>query len=170
MGRKWNGKHSNGKRDSENTGGTLGRSRRILRGTEELEKDFVVWCGVFDNLLCGVRLRVGRLQANFGDKWWMRCVTILRRNTEQATKAQWLALFFQSQLWQGIGRGGVRDAYQCGGTGVPHCRMTKTTKRGLQRGAIGERFSPGQQGFLQLPLETATTNAAKGLCQWMHGA
>ncbi len=39
---------------------------------EELEKDF----------RGGVRLRDGRLQANFGDRWWIRCVTILRRNTE----------------------------------------------------------------------------------------
>ena len=31
----------------------------------------------------------------------------------------------------------------------------------MQRGAIGEHFSPGQQGFLQLPLETATTDAAR---------
>ena len=63
---------------------------------------------------------------------------------------------------------GVRAKCRCCGTGVSP--STKVTTKGLQRLAVGERFYSGQQGFLQLPLETATTDSAEGLRQWMHDA
>ena len=46
----------------------------------ELEADFLLRFGVFDSHLFSARLRVGRLQANFGDRLRTRCVITLRRN------------------------------------------------------------------------------------------
>ena len=60
-----------------------------------------------------------------------------------------------------------RRPENCANASRPETRQRRKLQknhhqRGLQRGAIGERFFPGQQGLFQLPLETATTNAAKG--------
>ena len=59
-----------GSEESRTAGGTLGRSGRVLGGTggRIWKRIFVVWFGVFDNHLFDARLRVGRLQANFGGR------------------------------------------------------------------------------------------------------
>ena len=55
----------------------------------------MVWFGVFDNHLFGERLQVGRLQANFGDRWWTQCVITPRRNMEWAIKPNGLTPSFK---------------------------------------------------------------------------
>ena len=76
-------KHSYGMRGFENNRRHVGPQQKVTRWNwRNLRRIFVVWCGVFDNHLFGVRLRVGRLQANFGDRLWIRCVITLRRNME----------------------------------------------------------------------------------------
>ena len=64
--RKWNGKHSSWKRGTENNRRHVGPQRKgTRRNGRSWRRIFVVWFGVFDSHLFGVRLRVGRLQANF---------------------------------------------------------------------------------------------------------
>ena len=118
---------------------------------------------------------LGRSRTAAPGELWRQVVDPMRDNTPKkhgvGYKAQWLAPFFQSRLWQGIGR--VRR------TGcVPmwwHRSITfpidrSNNKEGCNAVRLVNAFSPDSKAFLPLPLETATTNATEGLRQWMHGA
>ena len=90
----------------------------------------MVWFGVVDNHLFDARLRVERLEANFGGKLLTRCGITLRRNMEQTTKPNGLLLSFKVASGRALDVCGVRAACRCGGTGVSPSRLTKvTTKR-----------------------------------------
>ena len=104
LGRMWNGERSCGKRDSESNRGYVGPQQKDTPWNQSnLRRIFVVWYGVFDNPLCGVRLRVAA-----PGELWRQVVDPMRDNTPKkhgvGYKARWLAPFFQSRLWQGIGR------------------------------------------------------------------
>ena len=87
-------------------GGTLGRSRRLLGSVEpeELEADFR---GMVRRLRQSPLRRATPSWAAPGELW-RQVVDPMRDNTPKkhgaGYKARWLALFFQSRLWQGIGR------------------------------------------------------------------
>ena len=90
-------------RSREQQGGRWAAAEGYSAEPEELEADFVVWCGVFDNHLFGATpgwAARGEL--------WRQVADPMRDNTPkkhgEGYKAQWLAPFFQSRLWQAIGR------------------------------------------------------------------
>ena len=99
------GSTATGSEEPRTTGGTVGRSGRVLGRTGGARGGFS-WYGSLSSTITFLvaRLWVGRLEANFGG----RLRTRMRDNTPKkhgvGYKAQWLESFFQSRLWQGIGR------------------------------------------------------------------